>query len=664
MRVIPSALLLSIGSVAAQDDGTATPALISTTSSPGADAGGYPVPTLISADPDATPIPDLFDDTDSPFPELIGGDGDGGADMFGDLDNFISDIFGGDDGSGGGQDMFGGLNDVLSGMFGGGDTDADGQATILENLLGAGSSSGGSIDLECPSSCSKPDLCEGDLMTLIIMGGMDTLQEMCDTGCIPTIVLDACDTDAVPAAAAAAGGTAAFIANAGVCDFVNCCVAKEQEDTGDAAVVVSPARTKFDECQAELPEMADLGTSDFGDFGDMFDMNMTEIQDMIGEIVDGFEDVLDEFGEMISDMFTDMFDSSSIPAFCAVDTCVNAPAGFCECFSGDLAQCNKDVISQACTSDSFSTCAPEGFTEFCSNECGQSSGTDILHMCAMCNVVTCCSKDNSEIEGCLSEALAAVDHSQVVIDDAAFSELEDLLGGMDLEGMLTEILGNMESMEWCPKDKTCPIQQFCEIANGGPSAIDSDTAVSPRTMNLQSFDMGSMGMDLDEMCSSDMLLGCGPVDMKAKCDSVCGAYDNDGIMKEAFCRLCGVATCCEGKDKTFSECSSVTYIPADSTANEPSGEPNQDPSTPEPPKDDSEVTNETNTASDGGAVEADFTEAGPEESAETEAAELEQPAQIASLENSVLEKENSGMTFSSVSFFTAIVSTGLVLALY
>lgn len=618
MRVIPSALLLSIGSVAAQDD------VSPLTSTSGADAGGDPI--------------------HASTPELFGGD----------LGGVLSGIFGGDSSGG-----FGDLSDLISGMFAGGDAaDADGQGNILEVLLGA--EMNGPINLECPSTCGKPDLCKIDPMSLM-MGSTNTLQEMCDTGCIPTIVLDACAsaTDAVSAATAAGGGgTAAFIASTGVCDFVNCCI---KEETGNAATATG---TKFDECEAELQGMAlphdsATGTSDFGDLAGMFDMG--NIQDMIEEIVDGFEEV----GDMLSDMFQSMFDSSSIPAFCAVDTCTNAPDGFCECFSGDLAQCNTTVISQACTSDSFSTCAPEGFTEFCSSECGQSSGSDVLHMCAMCNVVTCCSKDNAEIEGCLSEALA-VDHSQVDMD-ALSEQLEDLLGGMGLEGILTEVLGNMESMKWCPNDKTCPDplgQQFCDIANGGPSAIDLDTAVSStRDIDLlQSFDLASMGMDLDKMCSDDMLLSCGPVNMKAKCDSECGSGDNEGIMKEAFCRLCGLATCCEGKDKTFSECSSVTYIPAASSATPTSGESNQEDSTSEPPTEESEVTNETISASDG-ALAADFTAAGPEESAEPEAAEL-QPAQIVALENSRLEQENSGIAFSSVSSFTAIISTGLVLVLY
>ena len=141
--------------------------------------------------------------------------------------------------------MFGDLSDMLSGMFGGGNSDPDGQGTnMLEELFG------GPFNLECPSSCDNPDLCQGDLMSLMI-GGTDTLQQMCDTGCIPTIVFDACGSNA-----ATVGGTIGFIASACVCEFVNCCVT-EQEETGDAAVV-SSTRTKFDECQEKLPEMADL----------------------------------------------------------------------------------------------------------------------------------------------------------------------------------------------------------------------------------------------------------------------------------------------------------------------------------------------------------------------------------------------------------------------
>jgi hypothetical protein len=177
-------------------------------------------------------------------------------------------------------------------------------------------------------------------------------------------------------------------------------------------------------------------------------------------------------------------------------------------------------------------------------------------------------------------------------------------------------------------------------------------------MDLQSFDLdlGSMGMDLDKMCADDMIFSCGPVDMKERCDSVCGDDDTDGIMKEAFCHVCGLAACCEnGEDKTFSECSLAAYDPTDISATT-----DQD-STSEPPKEDPEVTNETNTASDG-APEVDFTQASPEGGTEPEAADLT-PSQITALENSRFEQENSGMTFSSVSFFTAMISTGLVLAL-
>mmetsp|Transcript_26000 Transcript_26000/g.38760 ORF Transcript_26000/g.38760 Transcript_26000/m.38760 type:complete len:667 (+) Transcript_26000:119-2119(+) len=666
MKVIPSALLLATGGIVAAQDDAATPVLISSTEVDNS-GGSDPIPTQISLDPDATPpIPELFD-MDFDMSDFFGGAGDGGgADMAGDFGDLLSGLFGGGDagsttGDGDAQDMmFGDLSDMISGMLGGGNSDPDGQGpNILEGLLG------GPFNLECPSSCDNPDLCQGDLMSLM-MGGTDTLQAMCDTGCIPTIVLDACDPDATAAA------NAAFIASTGVCDFVNCCAVTEQEETEDAAAVaVSSTRTKFDECQEKLPDMADFfastfpqdpsttTTSDLGPF-DM-DFDMSGFQDMIEEIVDGFEEVLDQFGDgsMLSDMFSSIFDSSSIPAFCAVPSCTDAPAGFCECFSGDLAKCSTEVISEACTTNAFSTCAPEGFTEFCSNECDQSNGSDILHMCAMCNVVTCCSKDNSEMEGCLSEAFE--DHSQAIMEDvdAMFSELEDFLGGMDLEGMLTEILGDMESMQWCPDDKTCPLgPQFCEMANGGPSAADSDVAISPR-MDLQSFDLdlGSMAVDLDKMCADDMIFSCGPVDMKARCDSVCGDDDTDGIMKEAFCHVCSLAACCEnGEDKTFSECSLAAYESTDISAT-----PDQD-SASEPPKEEPEVTNETNTASDG-APEVDFTQASPEGGTEPEAADLT-PSQITALENSRFEQENSGMTFSSVSFFTAMISTGLVLALF
>ncbi|KAL7454376.1 hypothetical protein ACHAWC_006013 [Mediolabrus comicus] len=646
MRVIPSILVLYIGSVTAQEPAavTAVPAVATTTSS--------------STDPSAQDDP------------------------FGDISDLLGDLFGDDSGIG---DMIDNIVDTVSDMFGGDGSsvqlpdlsdldisdldisDLDLSNLDLSGLAGDGTSTTSTsqlMDLGCPESCApdNTDLCQIDF-SMVMNPDPARVQQMCDTGCIPTAVLEACATaDTVPATATstAGAGVAGIIASVeGLCDFVNCCV-----DDGQAAdAVVSPTRSKFEQCEGKLPMLSGLpastttadpdSDSTVPDLFDMGDFDMGDVQEIIENVMDGLEGVMDQFGDLLPEMIQGMFDSNSIPAFCAdADTC-DAPEGFCECFSGDLEKCNKEVIAQACTSDSFSKCAPQDYTDFCANECSDSSGSDVLHMCAMCNVVTCCGKENAEIEGCLSEAFTVAQTQMATM-------FEDLLDGVDMEGMIGEVLGDLESIKWCPEDKTCPepFGQFCDIANGGPSSAvldsGSTTDVSPRNnLDLQVI----MGIDLDKMCSEDMIFGCGPVNMKEKCDSVCSGDGNDSIMKASFCRLCGIASCCEGgEEKTFESCSSAVYIPTDSsTPTSGSGQSNNQDSTSDPPKEEvPEVVDETNTASEA-----------EDETAENGVAQLDvdQIVEEPQLEFSRLEKENSGM-ISSASFLTAAFSTLMVLALY
>jgi hypothetical protein len=596
MRVIPSALLFSIGNVASQD-------LV--------DGGTVAETTSFSPD-------------------------DVGTDDFIDLDGLFSGIFG-DTSDGDNAVMSGGTNDLLAGMFGGDDDNGAGDSIL--DMFGEAS------DLGCPASCENQELCKVDIMNLYtIIMSTDRIQQMCDSGCIPTTILDAC-------ASPATSELAAFIASMGVCGFVNCCV--KTEETENVVVTVSATRTKFDECVATLPGDFIAGSNtvpqdSFGDLGDMF-----------GDMMTNFDDIMSQ----LEDMFSGMFGSSSIPAFCAVDTC-DAPEGFCECLSGYTTECNKVVITQACASDSFSKCAPEGFTEeFCTNECGQSSGADLYvsHMCAMCNVVSCCGDDN--VQECLLDALAA-DPSQGGMTMTAFSDdqLQDILGDVDLEAMLSDVLFSLDSIKWCSENKKCSeplMQQFCDYAddNGSPPADAAESAVSHRSTDPQSFySENILGMDLDKICSEDMIFGCGPVDLKATCNSVCGANDNGDIMKQSFCRLCGIASCCEPGGKTFSDCSSAVYIPAESST--PSSESNQENQEFAP-----EVANETTSgevAASGEATKPELTGAVSEGTTEVEANNVAADPQ---LEFSRLEKENSGIIFSSSSFLNALIFTGLVLVL-
>lgn len=287
-EIIPSALLLFFGRVAAQENPLGL---------------GDIIPALPSGiDPD-----DLGLDLDTLIGFLDGmaeGGGDGDSSNLFDVDgitDFLSDLFGGgDDSDADGDDVGGQADDAADGV------DAPSTLDILGAVL-----SNNDINVECSDSCTDMDLCKFDLSMLT--DDTDNLEQMCDAGCIPNILVNACaKTDGISDGAAITGGAvtggvggAAGAATAmNVCDFVTCCVNEED-------VVTSTARSRFEGCKASLPDLDNLtgalagasegigtesiGTEGIGEDSDLLnDLNdLLDESNEDGDLLNGLNDLLD-----------------------------------------------------------------------------------------------------------------------------------------------------------------------------------------------------------------------------------------------------------------------------------------------------------------------------------------------------------------------------------
>lgn len=261
-EVILSALLLFIGGVAAQEN---------------------PLGDIIPALPSGIDPQDLDLATLTGFLDgMTEGGGDGDSSNLFDADgiiDFLSDLFdGGDDSGADDKDVDGGQPD--------GDDAANGgvEAPNTIDILGAVLSNN-DINVECSASCTDMDLCKLDLSMLT--DDTDNLEQMCDAGCIPNILVKACaQTDGISDGAAITGGAvaggvggAAGAATAmNVCDFVTCCVNEED-------VVTSSTRSRFEGCKASLPDLDNLtgalagAAEGIGEDGDI----LTDLNDLLDE---------------------------------------------------------------------------------------------------------------------------------------------------------------------------------------------------------------------------------------------------------------------------------------------------------------------------------------------------------------------------------------------
>ena len=264
-EVILSVLLLFFGRVAAEENPV---------------GGGDNIPALPSGIPedldlDLDTLSELFDG----MAEVGGGGGGGDGDssnLFdaGGITDFLSDLFGGGDDSDGDGDDVGQADDAADDGV-----EAPNTLEILGAIL-----CNNDINVECSDSCTDMDLCKFDLSMLT--DDTDNLEQMCDAGCIPNILINACaKTDGISDGAAITGGAvaggmggAAGAATAmNVCDFVTCCV---NED-----VVTSTARSRFEGCKASLPDLDNLtgalagAAEGIGEDGDL----LTGLNDLLDE---------------------------------------------------------------------------------------------------------------------------------------------------------------------------------------------------------------------------------------------------------------------------------------------------------------------------------------------------------------------------------------------
>ena len=282
VEVILSALLLFIGGVGAEEN---------------------PLGGIISALPSGISQEDLDLATLTGFLDgMSEGGGDGDSSNLFDADgltDFLSDLFdGGDDSEGDGKDVDGGEADDAAD----GGVEAPNTLEILGAVL-----SNNDINVECSASCTDMDLCKLDLSMLT--DDTDNLEQMCDAGCIPNILVRACaQTDGISDGAAITGGAvaggmggAAGAATAmNVCDFVTCCANEED-------VVTSTARSRFDGCKASLPDLDNLtgalagaaegiGTEGIGEDSDLLNglNDLLDESNEDGDLLNGLNDLLDE----------------------------------------------------------------------------------------------------------------------------------------------------------------------------------------------------------------------------------------------------------------------------------------------------------------------------------------------------------------------------------
>lgn len=155
-----------------------------------------------------------------------------------------------------GVNLFNGVSDFISDIIG----DVDGEADASNADDGPDAIN---FDLECPSSCKDTALCKFDLTMLKGDTQTQNLEQMCDSGCIPNALVNGCaSVDGVSDSAASTLGAVVCGAVCGAgcgagcaigsaaamkfCDFVSCCVIKDEE----GSVPVDASR--FEYCQAAL----------------------------------------------------------------------------------------------------------------------------------------------------------------------------------------------------------------------------------------------------------------------------------------------------------------------------------------------------------------------------------------------------------------------------
>lgn len=227
----------------------------------------------------------------------------------------LSELFdvmaeGGGDGDGDSSNLFDGLTGFLSDLNDG--KDVDGQS---------GAAADGGVDAPGTSDI---------LVAVSMLADTGNLEQLCDAGFIPSVLVKACaKTDGISDGAAITGGAVAGgvggAAGAATamegCDFVNCCVKEED-------VVTSSTRSRFEGCKASLPDFDNLASASADAAGGIVEDSdpLTGLNDLLDESsVDG--DLLNgigEDGDLLNDL-NDLLDESNFHSETPEEDLYNSP---------------------------------------------------------------------------------------------------------------------------------------------------------------------------------------------------------------------------------------------------------------------------------------------------------------------------------------------------
>ncbi|KAL7553945.1 hypothetical protein ACHAWF_018844 [Thalassiosira exigua] len=308
----------------------------------------------------------------------------------------------------------------------------------------------------------------------------------------------------------------------------------------------------------------------------------------MGQIAEGLHSLLDgaaaEFAAIVDDSTAlSALDLECDPAACPVD-------GLCEAAGSGLNPANLDLASvdfdEVCASNALFLCAGD-LEGACDERCEGDVGDGSASFCALCGVAKCCRAGGAtaSFEDCASEFVSQAAAGMATVMEPAMEDIGEALEGVAtqlgevMEGMATQLAGVIEvfvgdaaTPDICPEaggDDACPaVEGFCDVFSGESANFDLAT------------------IDYERACDDNAFVLCAPEGFEAACAEKCSGGAGTGAAalaversvvleldpQDAFCAVCGIATCCQDKEEseTFKDCASK-YVPSWAVSEDSSG---------------------------------------------------------------------------------------------
>lgn len=290
------------------------------------------------------------------------------------------------------------------------------------------------------------------------------------------------------------------------------------------------------------------------------------IGEFMGPLADGLHSLLDEAAAEMTALDADMTAISALnlecdPAACPVD-------GLCEAAGTGLDPSNLDLstvdFDEVCASNALFLCTGE-LEGACDERCDGDVSDDSASFCALCQLARCCNEggETASFQDCASESVSQAAESMAAVLDSAMEGISEALEGMALElaDAVEVFVADASTPDICPKDgvDACPVVEgFCDIFDGEATNFDLST------------------VNFEQACNDNAFLLCAPEGFDDMCAEKCSGETGSDVTlavarsvalelnpQDAFCTICGVATCCRDKDadSTFEDCVSV-HVPS------------------------------------------------------------------------------------------------------